>query len=547
MNNYERFGEDQTSNAHTSVDLQAVDETSSDIKDVHIKVDKDQDDIGTLKIYSTETKQGVEYIDDPSAKQQLSLSQSLQASVKRVIEHPVFRIVLMLLILLDFTLVIIDLAGSECSSDDTLENISHVIISLFLLEVFARLFYEGRQFFRSIIDVIDGIVVVVSFIVDMVFVALADSKSCQSNYARLLVIGRVFRIIRILRILYIMVQQKRHVAAASRRVISQNKRRYQKDGFDLDLCYITERVIAMSFPSKGMMAMYRNPVEEVARFFNTKHKDHYRIYNLCSERDYDETLFHNRVERIFIDDHNVPRVREMIEFCDNAREFMAQDQQNVISIHCKGGKGRTGTMICVWLIECGLFDGAEESLEYFGDRRTDLSVGKKFQGVETPSQSRYVGYFEKVKKKLDGKVPAQVPKKISTIKIFNITGVGNADGKDLSMEIRVDGLLIYECNLGQNINCTLNKLPEDDSIEVKLENVPVLTDDVKVRFFSSDKNVPKIYDHCAFFFWFHTAFIEDNRLVLTREELDNPHKKEGQKFYHEKLMVEVLFEDHKED
>ena len=28
----------------------------------------------------------------------------------------------------------------------------------------------------------------------------------------------------------------------------------------------------------------------------------------------------------------------------------------------------------------------QESLEYFGDRRTDLTVGKKFQGVETPSQ-----------------------------------------------------------------------------------------------------------------------------------------------------------------
>lgn len=37
-------------------------------------------------------------------------------------------------------------------------------------------------------------------------------------------------------------------------------------------------------------------------------------------------------------------------------------------------------------------------------------------------QSRYVGYFEKVKKKLDGKVPSQVPKKISAIKIFNLTG-----------------------------------------------------------------------------------------------------------------------------
>ncbi|CAG2206724.1 TPIP [Mytilus edulis] len=103
----------------------------------------------------------------------------------------------------------------------------------------------------------------------------------------------------------------------------------------------------------------------------------------------------------------------------------------------------------------------------------------------------------------------------------------------------------------------LNKLPEDDSIEVKLENVPVLTDDVKVRFFSSDvsiklscrtnKNVQRSMTIVPFSSGSTLLFIEDNRLVLTREELDNPHKKEGQKFYHEKLMVEVLFEDHKED
>ena len=58
--------------------------------------------------------------------------------------------------------------------------------------------------------------------------------------------------------------------------------------------------------------------------------------------------------------HNVCAFfREMLDFADKVRRWMAADQSNVIAIHCKGGKGRTGTMICVWLIECGLFEGAK--------------------------------------------------------------------------------------------------------------------------------------------------------------------------------------------
>ena len=55
-----------------------------------------------------------------------------------------------------------------------------------------------------------------------------------------------------------------------------------------------------------------------------------------------------------------------------------------------GGKGRTGTMVCTWLLHCEAFAKANDALDYFASRRTDLSVSSKFQGVETPSQSRCV-------------------------------------------------------------------------------------------------------------------------------------------------------------
>ena len=40
-------------------------------------------------------------------------------------------------------------------------------------------------------------------------------------------------------------------------------------------------------------------------------------------------------------------------------------------------------MICVWLVEAGVFSSATESLDYFGNRRTDKNVSTKFQGVST--------------------------------------------------------------------------------------------------------------------------------------------------------------------
>ena len=68
--------------------------------------------------------------------------------------------------------------------------------------------------------------------------------------------------------------------------MSKKKRRFvdKVNGFNLDLTYITKRIIAMGFPAEGKEEVYRNPASEVRRFLSLYHGGKFKVYNLCSEK-----------------------------------------------------------------------------------------------------------------------------------------------------------------------------------------------------------------------------------------------------------------------
>jgi len=56
------------------------------------------------------------------------------------------------------------------------------------------------------------------------------------------------------------------------------------------------------------------------------------------------------VQRIPFEDHGPPLLLELIHFCREATKWLRRDPANIMAVHCKGGKGRTGIMIAVTLL-----------------------------------------------------------------------------------------------------------------------------------------------------------------------------------------------------
>lgn len=76
-------------------------------------------------------------------------------------------------------------------------------------------------------------------------------------------------------------------------------------------------------------------------------------------------------------DHSRPSMPSIFSFLRDAATFMRASSKNVMAIHCKAGKGRTGTMCCIWLLYSKEALTAKEALELFAERRTDHIKSRK--------------------------------------------------------------------------------------------------------------------------------------------------------------------------
>ncbi|XP_004701842.2 tensin-1 [Echinops telfairi] len=97
-------------------------------------------------------------------------------------------------------------------------------------------------------------------------------------------------------------------------VRSMSVSRTMEDSCELDLVYVTERILAVSFPSSANEESFRSNLRQVAQMLKSKHDGNYLLFNL-SERRPDITKLHTKVLEFGWPDLHTPALEKICGVC----------------------------------------------------------------------------------------------------------------------------------------------------------------------------------------------------------------------------------------
>uniref|UniRef100_A0A8C9XLG1 Tensin 1 n=1 Tax=Sander lucioperca TaxID=283035 RepID=A0A8C9XLG1_SANLU len=297
-----------------------------------------------------------------------------------------------------------------------------------------------------------------------------------------------------------------------------------EESYELDLIYITERIISVSFPSSVEEQSYAANLREVASMLRSKHGHNYLLFNL-SEKRYDISQLNPKVLDFGWPDHHAPALDKICSICKAMDTWLSADSHNVVVIHNKGNRGRTGVVVAAYMHYSNISASADQALDRFAMKRF---YEDKVLPVGQPSQKRYVEYFSGL---LSGHI--KINNKPLFLHHVIMHGIPNFESKGGCRPF----LKIYQAMQPVYTSGIYNVQGDSQtSICITIEPGLLLKGDILLKCYHKRYRSP--CRDVIFRVQFHTCAVHDLGIVFGKDELDETFKDER---FPEYGKVEFIF------
>ncbi|XP_014046494.2 tensin-3 [Salmo salar] len=283
-----------------------------------------------------------------------------------------------------------------------------------------------------------------------------------------------------------------------------------EEGYELDLTYVTERIIAVSFPRACSEEIYFHNLKDVTRMLKSKHADNYLIINL-SEKRHDLSKMNPKTLDTGWPDLHAPPLDKICTICKAMENWLNADPLHVVVIHCRGGKGRIGVVISSFVHFTDISASADQALDRFAMRKY---YDDKVSALMTPSQKRYVWILNSL---LSGSM------KINASPLFLhciiLHGIPNFDTAGVCRPY----LKVYQGMQAVYSSGVYHIGPgHRDRICISLEPAQMLKGDIMVKcYHKSDVTLER---EVIFRLQFHTGAVQGYNLVFEKEDMETANK-----------------------
>ncbi|XP_012727619.2 tensin-3 isoform X1 [Fundulus heteroclitus] len=274
----------------------------------------------------------------------------------------------------------------------------------------------------------------------------------------------------------------------------------------IDLTYITERIISIICSPACPEDLYLQNLRNIIPMLESKHGHNYMLINLSQKHDVLTSMTHTDFNTGWLE-RLAPSLDEILNMCTAMENWLQGYPKHVLVLHCRGDRGLVGVLVASYIHFSNVSASADLSLDHFAMRKF---YNDKLSALMTPSQKRYVWMVGSMLK--GGLRMNPSPSFLLCVVLYGLP------------KIRIDGGCCLFLRVYQSLQAVCTSpvyhvnAAQTDRLYIVLQPAQLLKGDITVVCY--DKNSQSASRQAVFRLQFHTGLVVGHSLCFCKADLD---------------------------